>query len=251
MTNKMIGIVGGVGSFAAIDLIKKIYESTEVSCDQEHLPVLMLSLPNKIVDRTKFLLGEININPGYAISEIINFLTLNGAEVIGIPCNTAHANPIFDIIKENISASCILVHLVEEVGYYLNKNHPEIECVGVLGTNGTMFSGIYPETLIKYGINVIQPAEKIQNHLVQPAIYDMYYGIKAHSNPVRKRAKKDLFSAAVYLSQNGAQAIILGCSEIPLAITERKIGNSIIIDSTSVLASALIREALEKNHNSS
>jgi len=57
MTNKMIGIVGGVGSYAGIDLIKKVYDLTEASSDQDHLPVSMLSVPHKIIDRTKYLLN--------------------------------------------------------------------------------------------------------------------------------------------------------------------------------------------------
>ena len=74
MENKMIGIVGGIGSYAGIDLIRKIYDLTDAACDQEHLPVSMLSAPHKIIDRTKYLIGATQINPGIAISEIIDTL---------------------------------------------------------------------------------------------------------------------------------------------------------------------------------
>ena len=243
MSDKMIGIVGGVGSYAGIDLIRKIYDLTDATCDQEHLPVSMLSAPNKIVDRTKYLLGDTEINPGFAIAGIISTLVSNGAEVIGIPCNAAHAKPIFDVIRSNIPVSCILVHLIEEVGLYLCKNHPEIKRVGVLGTTGTIIAKIYPEILCKYKLDVLHPSEEIQSLFIHPSIYDRDYGIKAFSNPINQKAKNNLITASTYLSRRGAQAVILGCTEISLAITEQKIENSLIIDATSILASALIRES--------
>ena len=88
---QMIGIVGGIGSYAGIDLIRKVYDLSEATTDQEHLPVSMLSAPHKVVDRTGFLIGDTSTNPGIAIANIINTLVSNGATVIGIPCNTAHA----------------------------------------------------------------------------------------------------------------------------------------------------------------
>lgn len=241
MENKMIGIVGGIGSYAGIDLIRKIYDLTDATCDQEHLPVSMLSAPHKIIDRTKYLIGDTDINPGVAISEIIDTLISNGSSVIGVPCNTAHAQPIFDAIKANIPDSCTIVHLIEEVGKYLSVNHPTIKNVGVLGTTGTISAKVYPAILNKYGIKVIEPSGEIQDMFVHPSIYDIDYGIKAFSNPVNHKAKENLVMAATYLSRKGAEAIILGCTEIPLAIQEEKIENSLIIDATSILAAALIK----------
>lgn len=246
MNDKIIGIVGGIGSYAGIDLIRKIYDQTNAKNDQDHLPIALLSAPHKVVDRTKFLLGHVKTNPGYAIAEIITTLVANGSEVIGVPCNTAHAKPIFDTIQQNIPSSCKLIHLIEEVGLYLNNNHPNITRVGILGTTGILFSNIYPSTLKRYGIEVIQPSDAIQNQFVQPSIYNKSYGIKAISNPINTKAKSDLLTAAQYLSRRKAQAIILGCTEIPLALTEEFIENSLVIDATSILASALIRESRQK-----
>ena len=115
--------------------------------------------------------------------------------------------------------------------------------MGVLATNGTIASSVYPDIMQKYEIDVIQPPAEIQSVFVHPAIYDHEYGIKAYSNPVKKIAVNNLKAAATYLSRKGAQAIILGCTEIPLALTQKKVENSIVIDATTVLAAALIRES--------
>lgn len=246
MEHEMIGIVGGIGSYAGIDLIKKVYDLTEAASDQEHLPISMLSVPHKITDRTNFLLDQTTINPGIAISEIIDSLISNGSNVIGIPCNTAHAKPIFDLIKANVPESVTLVHLIEEVGLYLSANYPDVKRVGVLGTTGTIMAKVYPDVLSKYDIEVIQPSDEIQNLFVHPSIYDVNYGIKAFSNPVNSKAKENLSMAATYLSRKGAQAIVLGCTEIPLAIQYNKIESSLIVDATAILAKALIRESKKR-----
>jgi aspartate racemase len=249
MTDKMIGIVGGVGSYAGIDLIKKIYDLTNAQTDQDHLPISMISIPRETPDRTKFILGETGLNPAIAIADIICRLADSGAEVIGIPCNTAHAKLIFDVIKDKIPSSCKLVNMVEEVGLYLNKNFPRIGSVGILATTGTIISNIYPEILEKYNLTVIQPSIEIQKQLVHRAIYDQQYGIKAFGNPVTQKAKNDLIKATLSLVKKGAEAIILACTEIPLAITEKKIENSFFVDATSILAAALIRESRKEQGN--
>ncbi len=242
---KMIGVVGGVGSYAGIDLIRKIYDQTEVTCDQDHLSVSMRSIPHKIADRTEFLLNQDKTNPGFAIAKIITDLVNCGSQIIAIPCNTAHASPIFDVVKTNIPKSCQLLHLIEEVGSYVNIHYPNIQKVGVLATSGTLFSKVYSKTLKDFNIDVIYPDDKIQNQFVQPAIYNKDYGIKIQSNPVTEQAKNDLLVAAGHLIELGAEAIILGCTEIPMALTHKSILEKPAIDATFILASALIRESKE------
>ncbi|HEU5148202.1 MAG TPA: aspartate/glutamate racemase family protein, partial [Chryseosolibacter sp.] len=75
------------------------------------------------------------------------------------------------------------------------------------------------------------------------AIYDAEYGIKAYSNPVTMRAKENLLLALDYLKQKGVSAVVLGCTELSLAFGAEDMGVR-LIDSTSVLAKALIRESL-------
>ncbi len=243
MKDKQIGVVGGMGSYAAIDLIRKIYDATDASCDQEHLPVAMLSAPHLTVDRSQFLAGEILENPATSIASIINQLSDLGSSVVGIPCNTAHAPLILDRVLEAIPEHVELVHLIEEVAKLMVHQYPQVTEVGVLGTVGTVNSQVYTQVMNRYGINVIQPPEDIQSLFVSPAIYDKDYGIKSHSSPVQVRARNDLLLASRFLSRKGAQAIILGCTEIPLAITEEQLETSIVIDATKVLAQAMVRAA--------
>lgn len=240
---KTIGIVGGIGSYAGLDLTKKILDQTYTRSDQEHLSIALLSFPHEIGDRTSYLLGQTSINPAYAIFKIIRKLEDIGASVVGIACNTVHTAPIFDAIVENLykaNSSIKLVNMISEVAEFIRINHPQIRNIGVLCTTGTYITKTYSNILDQDDINIILPNEVLQD-TIHNAIYDRGYGIKARSNPVTEFAKKQLLEAINYLQREGAEAIVLGCTEIPIAITNKKIGQTMIIDPTIILARALIK----------
>jgi aspartate racemase len=242
----MIGIVGGVGPHAGIDLARKILDQTAAGADQDHLPMALLSLPGEITDRTEFLVGRAEGNPAEAIARVILDLERIGAGVVGIPCNTAHAPAIFEPIRRALQAAgsaVRLVHMIDEVARFLREHFPKVARVGVLCTTGTYRSRVYPDCLEPHGYRVLLPDEGLQEQAVQPAIYDPQYGIKARAEPVTDAARRRLDRAIDQLRRRGSEAVILGCSEIPLAVTEARIGETVILDANLVLARALIREA--------
>lgn len=237
-----IGVVGGMGPYAGLDLLQKIFDQTKADTDQDHLPVAMLSAPHSISDRTEFLLGKSDENPSFAITEIIYSLYKQGATIIGMPCNTAHAESIFNEIVNKIPKNVHLVHMIEKVAEFINEKYPTVKNVGILSTTGTYISNVYPKCLSQYGLNGIQVSEEIQENNINPAIYSSNYGVKAHSNPVTKEAIKDLHKGIKYLIDKNVESIILGCTEIPLALTQNELNGIPLIDSTKILARALIIE---------
>ncbi len=244
MTNQgIIGVVGGVGPYAGLDLVRKIFDQTVAENDQQHLSVGLLSIPSLIEPRTDFLLGDIATNPAVAVADIICQLEQLGAGVIGIPCNTMFAPPIFDVILQKLKAAgCDLepVHMIKNTADFIGDFYPEIRKVGLLCTRGTYLSNIYQDCLAPAGLEVILPEETARKELVHNSILDPEYGIKAHSNPVTDRARNQLLGVISDLEAKGAQAVILGCTELPLAITEPKIESMIMIDPTMLLARKLI-----------
>ncbi len=244
--NKMIGVVGGMGSYAGIDLIKKIYDFSGAKEDQDHLPISMISLPHEVEDRTGYLLGEVADNPGIVIGKIIEMLASTGAKVMGIPCNTAHAPIIFQEVLKTLPGDCRLLNMIEEVGTFIKFEYPSVERVGILSTTGTYRAEIYKNVLSSHRLEVIQPSEHIQHDYVHTAIYDPDYGIKAMSNPVQQKAIENLKLAAFHLIENGAEVIVMGCTEIPLAFDTNEIQGYPLIDATGVLARALVMAASRK-----
>lgn len=238
----MIGVVAGVGPYAGLDLLGKILSQTAAGKDQDHLAVASLSQPEAIADRTAFLLGETAVNPAFAIVEQLLKLEQMGAAVAGIPCNTAHAPQIFERIKEGLETAgsrLNLLHMIAEVGRELQRAHPGVSRVGVLSTTGTAVTRIYPLTLEPLGFAVLGVDEIVQKAVIHPAIYDPLYGIKACGRATEK-ARDALLLGAKWLREAGAQAIILGCTEIPLAIQESTIDGMVVIDPALVLARGLI-----------
>ena len=248
MAEKWIGVVGGVGPFAGIDLLGKIAAETAVSLDQDHLTVLNWSQPATIVDRTEYLLGQVDENPAGALVAQVRQLAKMGAGVVGIPCNTAHAPRIFNQIRAELAAANCdvkLLHMIEEVGRFVQNNLPGVTKVGVLSTTGTYRAGVYVEVLGALGFTAVLPPFSLQTEKIHPAIYDPEYGIKA-CGLATEQAQANLQEGIAALKTAGAEAIILGCTELPLAFTKPTAAGLPLIDPTRILARALIREANPK-----
>lgn len=238
----MIGVVAGVGPYAGLDLLGKILSQTTAEIDQDHLSVASLSQPALIADRSAFLLGQTSINPALAIVEQLLKLEQMGATSAGIPCNTAHASSIFGQIVQGLAdagSALNLIHMIAEVGRELQTVHPHIRRVGVLSTTGTAVTRIYPLTLEPLGYEVFTVDDDLQAQAIHPAIYDPAYGIKACGRAT-DQARENLLLGIQQLQATGAQALILGCTEIPLALPEKEIAGMTVIDPALVLARALI-----------
>jgi aspartate racemase len=240
---RVIGVVGGVGPYAGLDLCRKVFGSTRASCDQDHADLLLASCPSLIPDRTAYLLGGGGENPAIGILRCMGFLYEGGARVFGVPCNTAHSAPVWSEVERGFAArfaDATLVNMVSETA-----KEARALCgggaAGLLATKGTHHSGVYKERLEAEGLSVLEPDAKGID-AVMAAIYDPEWGIKARSDPPTQRAIRVLASAALSLRDHGARAVIMGCTEIPLALDGAGLDIP-LIDAGLCLARALLREA--------
>lgn len=241
----IIGIVGGVGPYAGLDLNKKIFDNTCANSDQEHLSVYLLSHSRNITDRTEHLQKPDTVeNPAFAIYDIIKKLYNIGASIIGIPCNTAHSFKIFDKITQKINKDKIkvkLIHMIKETKLFILEKYPAIKSIGLLATQGTFQARVYEEEFKKTPrLDIQTPALPLQKQ-IHDSIYHKNFGIKAIPNPITKKAKDLLTDACLNHKKNGTQAIIMGCTEIPLALAGNDFGIP-LIDPTDILAKALIKQ---------
>lgn len=202
MTKKIIGIIGGMGPLATADLFEKITLHTRAQRDQDHLRVLIDSNTG-IPDRTAALLhGGEDPAPQLVASAVL--LEKMGAEVLVMPCNTAHS--FYDAITAAVRVP--VLHMIRLTAQALRERG--VAAAGLLATDGTIQTGIYQETFAGTGIRLLtlEGAD-------QQAIMDLTYrGIKAgdlHHDPApARRAMEELLG-------RGAQTLILGCTELPLA----------------------------------
>ena len=251
---RTIGIVGGLGPYAGYDLLRKIFRWTKASVDQEHLPIMLHSFPGWIPERPAFLLGQQKENPGEDIGGIMAQLARDGARVIGMPCNTAHSPRILNVALERLRETGLdvtFVSIIESAVRHVQSLCPNGGRIGLMGTVATLQTRLYQDALEKAGLEPVLPDEE-DRALVQRAISDPEFGVKAFSDPVSPKARQILLDTARRLiEEKHVSLVLLGCTEIPVAITESRLWETPVVDATSVLARELIRascpERLKEN----
>ena len=250
MSEKAIAIGGGVGPLAGVQLHEKIIENTLTDgTDQGHLEIYHFSRSHDIVDRTKYLIGNVSINPAEGMFRTVQAIEkaselFQKQVVLGVPCNTFHAPAIFNSflqMLEKNNAKIKVVNMIEKVADFINQALPHIEKIGLMSTTGTRTVCVYNEILEPYGFKLVQVPENLQPEL-HDSIYNTNWGVKAQI-PVTEKVRDNFKRYADILWQDGAQAIILGCSEIELALPEKKINGIFLIDPIVILARALIQVA--------
>lgn len=244
----LIGIIGGMGPQAGLDLHRNVLAETRATSDQDHIPCLHFS-ETRIPDRTTFLLGRSAADPARPMAQALESLAHAGATVAGIACNTAHADPIFNAVRvgldERLKESgrhLHLLHMIDETIHAIRTHHPTAQRIAVLGTQGTYRFRLYDKRLEAAGYEVVLPSESLRNGLLHDAIYHPQWGVKAESVRVTKEAREGVDQVIDHVLQRGADLVILGCTELPLAIRAAHPSRSRLIDATRMLARALIRE---------
>lgn len=241
MNIPVIGIIGGMGPQAGLDLAAKVIAETQAVTDQDHLPMALLSYSHLIGDRSAYVFGEPIDNPAIAISSVARDLSDLGVQVAGIPCNSAHAPQIFDELTRSLEGTDIrILHLIQETILHVQETLPHFTRIGYLSTLSVHRLGLYQSVLEGANYTPVIPTDEVAEHVVHRAIFDPEYGIKSKSAPVTDKAQRMILSAVHHCYSRGAEAIILGCTELPLAVSH--IDGIPLIDPARALARALIRE---------
>jgi aspartate racemase len=219
MRKKLIGVIGGMGPLATADFLKKLVEVTPAQRDQDHIPVIVWGDP-RTPDRTQALLNH-GPSPETALCLAAQTLETTGARALVIPCNTAHA-------WAPAIADCVSVPIISMIEAVIrHAQDAKVTRLGVMATRGTIFSGTYQAAAHQAGIEICFPHEAFQSKIDQ--------GIAAVKASRIDVARPLLKEARAHLIGQGAQAIVQGCTEIPLAMSET---DPHLIDATRVLALA-------------
>lgn len=229
MAEKIIGVLGGLGPWATLDLFEKILRLTPARRDQDHLRVIIDSNA-KIPDRGPALQGG-GEDPTPALVATARNLERAGAEVLVIPCNTAHA--FYEAVASAVRIP--VLHIMDEVAASLRAEWPDVRRVGVLATRATVAARLYHRACAAVGVEVLTPDDRAQEEITR-----VIYAVKAGTAGASERAA----SAAVArgLVGRGAGAVILGCTELPLVLRPEDVPVP-LVDSNLILAQAAIRAA--------
>ena len=223
---RVLGVLGGMGPLATVDFLKKLIEETPASRDQDHVPVIAYSVP-QIPDRPPAIIGH-GESPLPLMLEGIHTLKRAGAQAIAIACNTAHYW-YDDLVAQG---GLPILHIADAACAALAGH--TVKRVGLLATEGTMAAGFYQSRIAARGIECLLSSDDDQRTLVLPAIECVKRTDLAQAHALATRAAR-------HLLDNGAQVIVMGCTEIPLAIEYRTSDvTQRCIDATRALAHACV-----------
>ncbi|HUW70040.1 MAG TPA: aspartate/glutamate racemase family protein [bacterium] len=249
-TGPVVVIGGGVGPMAGVALHALIISNTLTDgTDQSHLTVHHYSCSARIPDRTEYLLDHGKDDPALAMAQVFKLAAraLDGRTAVGgVPCNTFHAPLIFDGFLAILAESGVgirIVNMLEETMLTLRQRLPgsASEKIGVLSTTGTRRSAVYDRLLEASGFEPLYVPESSQQ-LLHASIYDRTWGLKATPKPT-DRAIEIVTTMASELVGRGAAALVLACTELPLALGGSQFQTVPLVDPMVSLARALIREA--------
>jgi len=215
---KTIGILGGMGPEATAYFFNLIIKSTNAAKDQEHIPILIWNNP-KIPPRTEAILYG-GPSPLPLLVEGVKILEKGGAGLIVMPCITAH------YFARQIArrAKVPFVNLLDESLRFAKKRIPGMKKAGLVASSGTVKSRLFHKTFEKNGIEIITP-EPNEQRKVMDAIFGNS-GIKAGFTTGRPRTT--VVRVARRLIERGAEAVIAGCTEVPLVLKENDISVPLI-----------------------
>ena len=222
----VVGVLGGMGPLATIDFMQKMLAATVADTDQDHVPVVVSSIP-QVPDRTRAFRGE-GASPLAAMVSSGRRLVDAGAGMVVMPCNTAHL--WFDEVQQAIGLP--MLHLVDAALQDAVSAAGPVARIGLLATDATLAAGLYINRVCHgaSGVSIlwVLPTAHEMIDWVMPGIASVKAG-DLHNGAVL------LTRAAQALKQRGATSLILGCTEIPLVIAAAN-AQLPVIDATAALA---------------
>lgn len=220
----LLGVLGGMGPLATVDFMHKVLLATPVGRDQDHIPMVVSCIP-QVPDRTAAFRGE-GESPLDAMIGCGQRLLASGAQLVLIPCNTAH----LWYAEIQAALQVPMLHLVDAALDDVLRLSVEHQRVGLLATDATLASGLYVNRPPRQGriIQWLLPTAREMSEYVMPGIDAVKVGQLA-------RGATLLATAARALVRRGAGSIVLGCTEIPLALDAERAGCP-VVDATAALA---------------
>jgi aspartate racemase len=222
-TFRTIGILGGMGPAATVDLMQKVIDATPASRDQEHVPMIVWNVP-QIPDRNTFIAGGSD-SPSPAMCAAARALVDAGAEAIVIACNTAHhwADEVA------AAANRPLIHIADPVLAQLQSSN--IRNAMLLATSGTHALRIYDKRAAAFGVTLQKPDDHDQAKLTA-----VIAKVKAGQ---LQTARELLLLILAHLTEQGATTFVLGCTELPLIVRGTPF-EAKSIDATAALAREIV-----------
>ncbi|HEY9068100.1 MAG TPA: amino acid racemase [Burkholderiaceae bacterium] len=224
----IVGVLGGMGPLATIDFMHKVLAATPAERDQDHVPLIVASIP-QVPDRSAAFRGD-GESPLAAMIASGRRLRDAGAGLVVMPCNTAHV--WFEALQAALGLP--MLHLVDAALDDAVRRVGDQATLGLLCTEATLASGLYRRRAPR--VRWVAPEATEMREWVMP-------GIAAVKAGAVERGRELLQAAAHALARRGAQALVLGCTEVPLVLGPGSAPLP-VIDATAALARRVVAWSL-------
>lgn len=227
-TEKIVGIIGGMGPEATVDLMQRIIALTPALDDMDHIRCIVDNNP-KVPSRIKAIIEGKGEDPGPCMADMGRRLESWGAHFLVIACNTAHY--YYDAVQDAVNIP--VINMIDLVSDHVTSHFPEQDSVGMLASPAVAMTKLYTRRFNKLGISEIWPDPEYQERLLGviksvkkgdtgPEIQDEYHRVCEN------------------LLQKGAQTAIVACTELSFLGGDLPIK---AVDAAQVLAAKIVQTA--------
>jgi len=225
--SRAIGLLGGMGPAATVDMMARIIAATPAGGDSDHLRLFVDCNP-QVPDRNAAIAGR-GASPAAALAAMARGLERQGADMLAIACNSAHA------WADDIRAATTvpLVSMIDATVATILRDHPAKRRIGLLAADACLDADLYQRPLRDAGLEIVLTAD-------QSGFMTLIYGVKA--GDVGTDARVAMRAIASDLVADGAELIVAACTEVPLLLAAAD-SPVPFVDATDALVQALVAEA--------
>lgn len=230
MQEKIVGILGGMGPEATVDLMQRVIKSTPAADDIDHIRMVVDNNP-KVPSRIKALIEKNGENPTRYLREMACKLEAWGVDFLAMPCNTAHYYH-----KEIQSVLQIpLLNMIDLTVNTVVSNNPGLETVGIIASTAVLDLELYRHQFSKKDVRLLVPDVEHQQEIMS-AIRSI------KTSKYNQQVTGKIQAAADNLVQKGAEVLLIACTEVSVIAQQLELKTS-CYDSAQVLAESIVSKA--------
>ena len=230
MKEKVVGIIGGMGPEATVDLMTRVIRATPATDDIDHIRMVIDNNP-KIPSRIKALVEGTGESPAPCMVEMARRLASWGVDFLAIPCNTAHY--YYNEVRSAVNIP--VLNMVDLTIAFVIEENPNIHTVGLLAADAVLKTGLYMKRFEERGVELIYPSPFFQGQVMASIR-------KIKTSQYGQKVRKVFRSAANELVCRNTEALIVACTELSI-IADSIDENVKVYDSSQVLAENIVRMA--------
>ena len=229
-SEKIVGIIGGMGPEATVDMMSRVIRATPAKDDIDHIRMLVDNNP-KIPSRIKAIIEGTGESPAPCMIEMAQNLVAWGANFLVIPCNTAHF--YYEAVQSAVNVP--VLNMIDLTFDAIIEENPEVKRPGLLASTAVLMTGLYKKRFKTKGLDLITPSDPVQEKVMMTIrqIKTGHFG----------RREIEVVNAAVKeMTLAKADVLIVACTELSIISSALK-SDVRLYDTSQILAEAVVAAA--------